>query len=158
MRRVDIGGLSIAVEDTGDPARVPLLMVHGDPARARWAETYWRHHRRRYCAMDPAAYAGFANAMGHQEPVTSRLAEIRCPTLVLVGEADAAFLPGAVALERGIRGARRITLAGAGHHPHQEAREAWLAAVRTHLAQSDLAPGAPASSAQGEARGRTGRA
>lgn len=129
-----------------------------DPVLARWAEAYWRHHRRRYRAMDPAAYAGFARAMSHQEPVTSRLGEIRCATLVLVGEADAAFLAGAAALERGIPGARRVTLADAGHHPHQEAREAWLAAVRTHLTQADPAPREPVASAKGEAGGGSGRA
>jgi pimeloyl-ACP methyl ester carboxylesterase len=129
-----------------------------DPVRARWAETYWRHHRRRYRAMDPAAYAGFAHAMGHQEPVTSRLGEIRCPTLVIVGEADAAFLPGAAALERGIPGARRVTLPDAGHHPHQEARQAWLAVVRTHLAQCDPVHAGDVASAQGGTGSRSGRA
>lgn len=100
---------------------------------ARWAERYWSHHRRRYAAMDPEAYAGLGSALFAQASLLSRLGEIRCPTLVMVGEDDLAFLPGAEALAAGIPGAIQVTIPGAGHHPHQENRAAWLEALAMHL-------------------------
>lgn len=99
-----------------------------------WGERYWVHHRKRMEAMDPAAYAALGRAMAEQESVVSRLAEIRCPTLVLVGEGDDMFLEGADLLERHIPRARRITIPDAGHHPHQENPPAFRAAVFEHLA------------------------
>jgi 3-oxoadipate enol-lactonase/2-succinyl-6-hydroxy-2,4-cyclohexadiene-1-carboxylate synthase len=98
-----------------------------------WADAYWQHHARRYREMSPAAYAGLARTMATQAPVTPRLAEIRCPTLIVVGEHDTQFLAGAALLEQGIPGAKRVTLPNAGHHPHQEARAAFVDALRQHL-------------------------
>jgi pimeloyl-ACP methyl ester carboxylesterase len=106
---------------------------HPDPIVERWGDRYWPHHRRRYRAMDAQAYAGLGRTMVRQQPVTARLGEIACPTLVLVGGHDAQFLPGADLLETHIPGARRITFDDAGHHPHQESREAFLEAMAAHL-------------------------
>jgi pimeloyl-ACP methyl ester carboxylesterase len=100
---------------------------------ARWADQYWIHHRRRYAAMDPQAYASIGRAMFEQSPVVARLAEIRCPTLVMVGEDDSAFLPGAETLAAGIPDAIQVTIPQAGHHPHRENRGAWLEALAMHL-------------------------
>lgn len=101
----------------------------------RWADHYWPHHRRRYCAMDPLAYRELGCEMVDQTDVSDRLGEIACPTLVLVGADDADFLPGADALEAGIAGARRVTIGNAGHHPHQENPEAWTRALRDHVSR-----------------------
>ncbi|MDJ0848015.1 MAG: alpha/beta fold hydrolase [Myxococcota bacterium] len=102
----------------------------------KWGDHYWPHHRLRYGAMDPAGYGPLGLAMVDQEPVVDRLGEIRCPTTVLVGAADEGFLTGADAMAAGIPGAVRVTLPDAGHHPHMESPEAWLAAVREHLARA----------------------
>jgi 3-oxoadipate enol-lactonase len=83
--------------------------------------------------MDPEAYAALALAMLDQEPLAARLGEIVCPTLVLVGAADGAFVPAAALLAAGIPGARHVVIPGAGHHPHREKRELWLSAVEAHL-------------------------
>lgn len=107
-----------------------------DRQTGKWAARYWAHHRRRYGAMDPVAYGALGTQMVEQEPVTGRLAEIGCPTTVLVGAEDEEFLAGADALARGIPSARRVTLPDAGHHPQMESPEAWLAAVREHLARA----------------------
>ena len=74
--------------------------------------------------------------MVEQEPVVARLPEIRCPTTILIGADDTEFLPGADALEAGIAHAQRETLPDAGHHPHEENTDAWLAALRSHLDRS----------------------
>jgi pimeloyl-ACP methyl ester carboxylesterase len=104
-----------------------------DRQTEKWSGHYWIHHRRRYRAMDPEGYATLGPLMMNQVPVASRLAEIRCPTTILVGADDGEFLSGADALESGIAHAVRVTLPDAGHHPHMENPEAWLGAVRDHL-------------------------
>ena len=54
-------------------------------------------------------------------PVGERLGEVRCPTLVLVGEHDVADMQAIAALLAGsIRGARLETIAGAAHLPSLE--------------------------------------
>lgn len=100
-----------------------------------WGDAYWPHHRRRYAAMDPVGYWGLGLAMVRQESLADRLGEIRCPTTVVVGEDDDAFLPGADAFTAGIGGAVRDTILRAGHHPHMENPPAWLEAVRGHFAR-----------------------
>lgn len=103
-------------------------------AHGTWSsEQYWVHHRRRYTAMDPAAYAALGLAMVEQTPIVERLGEIDCPTTILVGEGDEPFLAGADALESAIPHAVRATLPSSGHHPHMENPQAWLAALRAHL-------------------------
>jgi len=102
---------------------------------ARWADVYWPHHRRRYGAMDPVAYGELGALMAEQESVAGRLAEIRCPTSVIVGSEDTEFRRGSEALAEGIPGAELFVLAEAGHHPHMENPSAWLAAMRAHLAR-----------------------
>jgi pimeloyl-ACP methyl ester carboxylesterase len=58
-------------------------------------------------------------------PAVGRLGAIRAPTLVLVGERDLPdFQRMAERLERDIPGARRATVAGAGHMANMEAPEA----------------------------------
>lgn len=101
---------------------------------AGWGERYWSHHRRRLCAMTPESFRGVGTAFFDSESLVDRLPEIEAPTLILVGESDADFLPGADLFEKTLPHVKRVTLAGAEHHPHQENTSAWFAAVETHLA------------------------
>ena len=107
--------------------------VEPDPVIAPWAEHYWSHHRRRYAAMDPNAYRGFASAMIEQHSVALRLKEIRLPTSVLVGTTDREFHPGTSELTRGIKGAVRTDIEGAGHHPHEEQPEQFFRCIERHF-------------------------
>jgi pimeloyl-ACP methyl ester carboxylesterase len=104
-----------------------------DRQTRKWGDLYWTHQKLRYGCMDPVGYGALGIAMVEQAPVVDRLAEIRCPTSVLVGAFDNEFLKGADALEAGIDGAVRVTIPDAGHHPQMENPEAWLAAVRRHF-------------------------
>ncbi|MCH2188142.1 alpha/beta fold hydrolase [Myxococcota bacterium] len=99
----------------------------------RWADIYWPHHRRRYRAMDPAAYAALGIHMVEQDDLTERVREIRCPTTILVGEGDHEFIAGAKALSQEIPDAVRIDISDAGHHPHMENSPAWHAAIQAHI-------------------------
>jgi 2-succinyl-6-hydroxy-2,4-cyclohexadiene-1-carboxylate synthase len=96
-------------------------------------DAYWERGRKKMTSMDPEAFEALGIALGEGEPMTQRLGEIRCPTLVLVGEEDAPFLEAAVVMERGIRGARRAVIPGGGHSPQLEAPAAWRTAIEDHL-------------------------
>lgn len=130
-REHGMSALQARVEASAKSGKRPPSLA--DRHLERWAERYWAHHRRRYWALDPLAYEEMGFEMVDQPGVQDRLGEIACPTLILVGADDSSFLAGADALEAGIRGARRVTIENAGHHPHQENPEAWVQALRDHL-------------------------
>ena len=121
--------LQRTIEAVTRQAEIPVSESH----LVSWPVDYWEHHRMRYATMDPNAYEYLALAMVDQEPVTPRLGEIACPTLVVVGEDDTEYLPGAELLVEGIAGARRVIVPQAGHHPHQENSEVWREAIAAHL-------------------------
>jgi pimeloyl-ACP methyl ester carboxylesterase len=99
-----------------------------------WGEArYTEHLRMRLGRMDPEAFLALGIELSESEPLTPRLGEIRCPTLVLVGAQDRAFLGPADVMERAIPGARRVTLPDGGHCPQLETPDAWYAAVSEHL-------------------------
>lgn len=84
-------------------------------------------------ALDPAAFPALVGVVADQPSVLERLGEIRCPTTVLVGELDHAFVPPSLELAQGIAGAVLVTIAGAGHSPQKSGRAAWVDAVRAHV-------------------------
>jgi pimeloyl-ACP methyl ester carboxylesterase len=97
------------------------------------ADRFWARIRAKQLSMDPEAFATLGPMLTDHQGVADRLGEIRCPTTVLVGEDDRAFLKPAEVLARGIRGARHVVIEGAAHSPQLENQEAWLAAVLAHL-------------------------
>ena len=103
-------------------------------------ERYWERRRAKLLAMDPEAFASLGLALVDQEPVTDRLSEIRCPTLVLVGEQDRPFLGPAEEFERRIPRATRVIIPEAAHSPQLENAPAWLAAIREHLVRVRQSP------------------
>jgi 2-succinyl-6-hydroxy-2,4-cyclohexadiene-1-carboxylate synthase len=98
-------------------------------------DAFWERIRRKLEAMDPFAWEALLRVLGEHEPVVHRLAEIRCPTLVMVGAEDAPFLAPADELARGIAAAERVTIPDAAHSPQLENPPAWSAAIRAHLAR-----------------------
>ena len=96
-------------------------------------ETFWERIRRKLDAMDPAAWGALIGVLGDHIPVADRLAEIACPTLVMVGAEDLPFLAPADEMARGIAGARRVTIPDAAHSPQLENPAAWATAIRAHL-------------------------
>lgn len=121
-----------------------LLQQHamGDPTRAAASrrleermgtEAYWERHHKRVGGMDPEAFATLGVMLADQVPLTDRLAEIDCPTLVMVGEEDTPFLASARELVNGIGGARAVEIAASAHNPQLENPAAWITAIRDHL-------------------------
>jgi 2-succinyl-6-hydroxy-2,4-cyclohexadiene-1-carboxylate synthase len=96
-------------------------------------EAFWERVRRKLEAMDPVAWESLLRVLGEHTPASDRLAEIRCPALVMVGAEDLPFLEPADELARGIPGAERVTIPDAAHSPQLENPAAWSAAIRAHL-------------------------
>jgi pimeloyl-ACP methyl ester carboxylesterase len=147
---VDRGQLGLAARvarEAGMAALAQILRARAredatrSPADRRiereWGEErFWEWRTARVAAMDPAAYEAFAVALVEQEDLTPRLAEISCPTAVLVGELDHDFLAPSETLARRIPGAELRVLPHAGHQPQHEAPEEWRTAVLEHLARA----------------------
>lgn len=111
--------------------RMPAPMQRA--AREMGSERYWERLRRKLEALDPVIFRELLHAAAKQPPALDRLHEIDCPTLVLVGDQDQAFLAPSRRLADGIRGATLGVLKDAHHSPQIEAREAWLRAILDHL-------------------------
>ena len=97
------------------------------------AERYWQRLLAKLEAMDPLAIPQLMRAVLDQQPVTDRLDEIRCPTLVLVGDQDQPFLDPSREMADGISDAKLVVIKNAHHSPQIEARDEWLDAIRAHL-------------------------
>ncbi len=67
------------------------------------------------------SYIYISKAMGKWQPVTSRLSEIKLPTLIYWGDEDAPFLRATQILKEGIADSELVTVKGVGHSPHEEA-------------------------------------
>lgn len=72
---------------------------------------------------------------GTQEPLWDRLSEVRCPTLVLVGEHDAKFRALGARLVDGIPDARLEVIEGSGHSVHLEQPAATVDALARFLSR-----------------------
>lgn len=71
----------------------------------------------RQSPTDPATFAGVARAMAslNAAPLTARVAEIRCPAQMIVGEKDFLGAGGSVILHRQIAGSRLAIVPERGH-------------------------------------------
>ncbi len=68
-------------------------------------------------------------------PAIGRLSEVKCPTLVILGEQDLPHIKDiARLLVKGIAGARLVTIPRAGHIVNLDARDAFNQAVESFLA------------------------
>lgn len=102
---------------TDGPRRTPEQV--NALARARITEMSTQHIQRH------------GDLMAHQQhmlplepPAVNRLAEVKVPTLVVVGEEDAPeTIEIADALEQGIAGAKKVVIPGTAHHPNMEKPE-----------------------------------
>src|SRR4051812_25574347 len=61
------------------------------------------------------------------------LSAVRVPTLVLVGEQDAAFVAHAQRMAKAVPGARLVEIAAAGHSPQFEGTDQWWATLTDFL-------------------------
>jgi pimeloyl-ACP methyl ester carboxylesterase len=102
---------------TDGPRRTPEQV--NAQARTRITEMSTQHIQRH------------GDLMAHQQhmlplepPAVNRLAEVKAPTLIVVGDQDMPeVLEVADTLEQGIAGAKKVIIAGTAHHPNMEKPE-----------------------------------
>jgi pimeloyl-ACP methyl ester carboxylesterase len=93
------------------------------------------HMRTAVLALDPFALRELGAELFDYPSMLHDLAGVTSPTTVLVGENDIGLRAGADDLARTIPAAVLTVIPDAAHSPQVEQPEAWLAAVRAHLAR-----------------------
>ena len=93
-------------------------------------------NRHKLTHMDVEAFSALSSALRTFPPLLPRLGTIACPTTVIVGEVDLPLRDQSDAIAAAIPGAELVVIDGAAHCPQEERRDAWLAAVRAHLASA----------------------
>lgn len=97
------------------------------------AQEHWRRMEVKLQQLDAQAFIELSAVLVKHPSVVERLPEIRCPTTIIVGEHDEAFLEPSALMAAGIAGARLVTISDAAHCPQYENAAAWRDAVREHL-------------------------
>lgn len=117
------------------PRAAEVVRKNPFPGLPAWTdpERYYTHHARRHLAMTPESYRGVGASFFESESLVDRLGEIDVPCLVLVGEQDHDWLPGAELFEAGLRDVRVVVVPDAEHHPHQENPAVFFAELAAHL-------------------------
>lgn len=89
-------------------------------------ETFRKHPeqremaRQRVLATSLDGYVYAWGAIAKWESVTSKLSEIKMPTLIYRGDEDTSMADGVQTLKKGIANSELITVKGVGHSPHYE--------------------------------------
>jgi len=91
----------------------------------------------KWSRVAPPMWAALAPQIAREPVDVDRLRAVTCPTLVIVGDLDAAFYDGSLALAEAVPGSRLAVISDAGHHPQFEQPDAWLEAVTTFLTDAD---------------------
>jgi pimeloyl-ACP methyl ester carboxylesterase len=106
------------------------------PAYTRLLEErpdYKEFQDRKWEALSPVMWATLVLAIDRQPDQTLLLSTITCPTLVMVGELDANFVPAAETMAAAIPGAQLVVIPEAGHSPQFENPSVWIAALTRFL-------------------------
>jgi 2-succinyl-6-hydroxy-2,4-cyclohexadiene-1-carboxylate synthase len=138
---VDLGA-SIAIEQGKDTLK-PLL----DEAAALETQSYQRLLLDRpgyqefvdykWAALSSVMWGAIARDIVHQPDQLTRLADVACPTLVIVGEQDEPFLEVSKVMAATIPDARLVVVPDAGHSPQFENPAVWFDALDAFLSEVD---------------------
>jgi 3-oxoadipate enol-lactonase len=115
------------------PAHLRLLAER--PELIEYEERNWQ-------ALSPVMWATMLREIVHQPDQLALLAELRCPTLVIVGEEDTPFVGASRAMAGAVPGAELVVVRDAGHSPQLENPGPWLDALQRFLASVERAPAA----------------
>lgn len=110
--------------------RLPLFA-----SQTRLPPAAWAALRRQRLANDPVGLANSLRGLGQgaQPPLHGRLADVRVPTLLIVGEEDAKFRRLAEEMAAIMPEARVAVVTGAGHAAHLEQPDLFAQAVLDFL-------------------------
>src|SRR5262245_8585990 len=137
---VDVGA-SLALDDWEELARMlDELAPLKTPAYQRVIDERdgfadfiaWKWSR-----VAPPMWAALAPQIAREPDDLDRLRAVTCPTLVIVGDLDAAFYDGSLAIADAVPRSRLAVIGDAGHHPQFEQPDAWLDAVTMFLTNVD---------------------
>jgi pimeloyl-ACP methyl ester carboxylesterase len=103
---------------------------------------YREYEEYKWSSLSAVMWAAMVREMLRQPDELALLAEVRCPTLVIVGEQDETFLGPSRRMEAVIPDAQLVVVPDAGHSPQFENPRAWFDAVDGFLAGVERAPAA----------------
>jgi pimeloyl-ACP methyl ester carboxylesterase len=153
---MDTSGWSFQAPDPEVRALIDDFMTSFDPAgglpdmsmlrgpedeliEARTPTDYLAHRLALQAAFDPYAMHALGRELWVTSPsVRERLAEIRCPVTVIVGEHDHPFVDQADELAAEVADGRVVVIRGAYHSPQLTHQDEWRRAVEEHLARVDV--------------------
>lgn len=126
-----IGQYYGALQQKDIPSAVEATVRFWTDGPRRTPEQVDAQARARITAMSTQHIQRHGDFMAHQQhmlplepPAFNRLAEVKAPTLIVVGDADAPeVLEIADALKQGIAGAKKVVIPGTAHHPNMEKPE-----------------------------------
>ena len=96
---------------------------------------HWRRIQLKLEQMDPEAFVAIGQAMRNHQISDEQLAQITCPTTVVVGADDKPFRKPSQHLAQTIPHAKLSVIADAAHSPQYENSEHWQHAIDNHLAE-----------------------
>jgi 3-oxoadipate enol-lactonase len=137
----------IALDDGKDVLR-PMLDAAGTletPAYLRLLEErpgYREFEDYKWAALSGVMWAAMAREIVRQPNQLALLAEVRCPTLVIVGAEDESFVEPSRQIAGTIPGAELVVVPDAGHSPQFENPRPWFDALEGFLAGVERAPAA----------------
>jgi pimeloyl-ACP methyl ester carboxylesterase len=95
---------------------------------------YREFQERKWADTSEVMWGTIACEIARQPDDLPLLRELTCPTLVIVGALDIAFVDGSYAMAQTIPRARLEVIEAAGHSPQFEAPEQWIDALERFLA------------------------
>lgn len=127
-------GAQIALTDGMDELKriMDAFSPLGTPAYERLLVErpgYREFNDRKWETLSATMWAALARAIRDQPDELARLADVRCPVLVIVGEQDEPFLAVSRQMAETIPDAELVVVADAGHSPQFENPPAWRAAL-----------------------------
>jgi len=137
----------VALDDGKDVLR-PMLDAAGTletPAYLRLLEErpgYREFEDYKWASLSGVMWAAMAREIVHQPNQLALLAEVRCPTLVIVGVEDESFVEPSRQMAAVIPGAELVVVPDAGHSPQFENPLPWFDALDGFLAGVERATAA----------------
>jgi 2-succinyl-6-hydroxy-2,4-cyclohexadiene-1-carboxylate synthase len=140
----DLANVGVAVARTEGMVVLRELLDEMDPLGSE-ADRRVRRERpgynefmlEKFFAVPPEAYAALLLEIAHQPNQLNDLARVTCPTLIIIGEQDEAFLSDAHAMAGVVPDVELVVVPDAGHSPQFENPSAYLNAMERFLARVD---------------------
>ena len=131
--------LGALILEQGCEAMLPMMQSQSaTPAAQRGIdylgeEEHWQRIGTKLSQMDPEAWLGLGDEISGAASVLNDLASLTCPTTIVYGQNDDAFVQPSKAMAALIGNSRLVEIPSAGHSPQYENADPWRDAIREHL-------------------------